>query len=79
MTTKEKYVKVRYRKKKKWISKRIPERKTDMEAMNRFDYLNSIRNLSASFYSKKEWSLNFMRSSVGKQIRGNCVLGYECS
>lgn len=50
-----------------------------MEALNRFDYLNRERNLSASLYSIKEWSLNFMRSSVGKQIRGKCVLEYECS
>lgn len=28
--------------------------------MNRFDYLNSERNLSAALYSKKEWGFNFM-------------------
>lgn len=50
-----------------------------MTTMNRFGYLNSKRYVSASFYSKKEWSLNFMRSFEEKQIRGNCVLGYECS
>ena len=37
-----------------------------MTTMNRFDYLNSERQL-ASLYSKKEWSFDVMRSSEVKQ------------
>ena len=39
-----------------------PKKGKDMTTMNRFDYLNSERHLSASLYSE-EWSLTFMRSS----------------
>ena len=43
-----------------------PGKEKDMITMNRFDYFNSERQLSASLYSKKEWGLVFMRSSLDK-------------
>ena len=44
----------------------VPGKEKDMTTMNRFDYLNSERHLSASLEAL-EWSLNFMRSSEIKQ------------
>lgn len=71
MTTKEKYVIVRYIIKISGVQI-LPERKKDMATMNRFSYLHSEHQYLASIISY-DGSFSFVNLFRDKQGRLNCV------